>query len=292
MQFLTIDVEEWYHANYEGMVAHQGNGVDSHLSENVDRLIDLCDASGVKTTCFVLGEVAVRYPQIVRKLADAGHEIASHGHAHEAVNALGPERFKADVIRANHALEDVTGLPVLGYRAPSFSVDRENLDWFYATLEDAGLVYSSSIFPGRTFLYGIEDFPAEIHYPQTSRGRTSILEVPVNRLRVMNWDMGLYFRLFPAAFIRYYIRRQEKRGRHTVIYLHPREIDTDQPRLDLPPLPSLIHYWGVSGCERKIKEVLTRGPRDYLRMADLIEEAHVKRAQHREAPASRGEHAP
>ncbi len=269
MEFLTLDIEEWYHANYDGMGEPATASAATHLESNVDRLIDLCDRANVKSTCFVLGEVAERKPRVVQKLAAAGHEIASHGFAHRSVNSMTPAEFRSDIISTNSLLEEITGQPVLGYRAPSFSVDETCITWFYDILAEAGLKYSSSVFPGKTFLYGISGFPPAIHFPRVRGDPVSVLEVPVNAIRFFNRDFGLYFRLFSASFIGRYIRRNAVRGTHTVLYLHPREIDPDQPRLDLPMLPSLVHYWGVRGCERKVERVLARADGEFIRMSEI-----------------------
>ena len=265
--FLTLDIEEWYHANYEGLDPVT-QPQETHLEALVERLIDLCAERGVRTTCFVLGSVAEAKPGIVKKLHRAGHEIASHGYGHELVHPMGPARFADDLRVSCDILEALTGEKVLGYRAPSFSVTREALPWYYEALENAGLTYSSSVFPGRTFLYGIPDFPDRIHAPVISGQRRNIVEFPVPVVRIAGKQMGLYIRLFPGWAIARRMARDNRAGKPVVLYVHPREIDPHQPRLPLPFLQSVIHYWGIQGCEAKLQFLLKHA--QFGRMQDAV----------------------
>jgi polysaccharide deacetylase family protein (PEP-CTERM system associated) len=250
--FLTFDIEEWHHANYSG-VAPAAAERETALESQVERLIELCAEHDVRTTCFVLGCIAQAKPSVVRKLHAAGHEIASHGCAHELVCTMGPARFAEDLRVSCALLEDITGERVSGFRAPSFSVTRETLAWYYDVLEEAGLAYSSSVFPGRTFLHGVPDFPARIHRPVVAGKRRGIVEFPVPVVRLAGWQIGLYIRLFPAWAIARRIARENRAGNPVVLYVHPREIDPAQPRLPLRWPQSLIHYWGIRGCEAKLR---------------------------------------
>jgi polysaccharide deacetylase family protein (PEP-CTERM system associated) len=253
--FLTFDIEEWYHANYSAALLSAA-ATETKLESLVDRLIDLCAEHDVHTTCFVLGSIARAKPSVVKKLHAAGHEIASHGCHHELVHAMGPTRFAADLGVSCALLEDITGERIRGFRAPSFSVTREILPWYYAALESAGLIYSSSVFPGRTFLYGVPNFPACIHRPLISERPCAIVEFPLPVVRLAGQQLGLYIRLFPAWAIARRIARDNRHGRPVVLYVHPREIDPAQPRLPLRWPQSLIHYWGIRGCEAKLRVLL------------------------------------
>lgn len=256
--FITLDVEEWYHANYEGVDFDRYRHKGSRLSQNVDRLIALFARHEVKITCFVLGQVAEEHPDVVKRLHAAGHEIASHGCDHRLVYTMTPEEFKEDVKRSCGLLGDITGERVRGFRAPSWSVIEKVRPWYYDTLEAQGLSYSSSVYPGRTFLYGIEGASEKPHYPEI-RGRVSpVLEIPCPVVRLLGKAMGFYIRLFPAWFMARYMTKENARGKSVFIYIHPREIDPDQHRLDLPFLTSLIHYWGIRSCERKIDALTAR----------------------------------
>ena len=266
--FLTFDIEEWYHANYEGLDQVR-QPRETHLEALVERLIDLCAERQVRTTCFVLGSVAEAKPGIVRKLHRAGHEIASHGYGHELVYPMGPARFAEDLRVSCDILEALSGEKVLGYRAPSFSVTREALPWYYDALETAGLTYSSSVFPGRTFLYGVPDFPDRIHAPVLSGRRRNIVEFPVPVVRIAGKQMGLYIRLFPGWAIARRMARENRAGKPVVLYVHPREIDPQQPRLELPFFQSVIHYWGIQGCEAKLRFILKHA--QFGRMKDAVQ---------------------
>ena len=267
---LTFDVEEWYHANYEGCGPAPHAGQPTNLDALTGRLLDLCARHGVKSTFFVLGSVAEASPSIVRAIHAAGHEVASHGYGHQSVRAMTPGEFRADLKRSCGILEGITGQKVVAYRAPSFSVTAETLGWFYQALEESGILCSSSVFPGRTFLYGIPGFPATIHYPVVNGREARVLEIPMPRVRLLGRDLGLYVRLFPAWFLRSRIERDNRGGRPVTLYVHPREIDPDQPRLALGWPVSLIHYWGIAGCERKLDALLASLPGRFGRVCDLL----------------------
>jgi polysaccharide deacetylase family protein (PEP-CTERM system associated) len=211
-------------------------------------------------------------PHIVKKLYDAGHEIACHGYGHQLVSRMRQGEFRDDLIRARTILEDITGESVIGYRAPSYSVNKGNIGWYYETLEELGFKYSSSIFPVRTFLYGIDGFPENMHYPVVNGRRRGVLEIPVPVVNVMGSRIGLYVRLFPSWFIIDFIKRRNRTGKPVFLYLHPREIDPEQPRLRLPMLTSLIHYWGIRGCDGKVENILRSLRHKFVRMRDILSE--------------------
>jgi polysaccharide deacetylase family protein (PEP-CTERM system associated) len=268
--FLTFDIEEWYHANYDGMREPDAAGAPTRLDKLVDRLIALCERYRVRATCFVLGSVAREKPEIVRSLHRAGHEIASHGVGHRALWQMDARAFHQDLALSRRILEDITGEAVAGYRAPSFSVRRETLGWFYDVLEANEMAYSSSVFPGRTFLYGVPDFPTRIHRPVVEGRTRTVLEFPMPRVDWLGRQMGLYFRFFSARAILRRMQSDREAGGSTVLYLHPREIDPDQPRLNLPFWQKRIHYWGIRGCERKLERVLSAPGNHFARMKDFV----------------------
>jgi peptidoglycan-N-acetylglucosamine deacetylase len=270
--FLTFDIEEWYHVNYEGVDMSRYHGQPTHLESLVDRLIDICGQHEVRTTCFILGDVGRRTPAVVKRLHANGHEIASHGYAHESVHPMTPEGFRADLKLSCDVLENLTGEKVLGFRAPSFSIRQDTLQWFYPVLESLGLRYSSSVFPGQTFLYGIPDFPQHVHYPVVSAVTQKILEFPMPRVEFMGKQMGLYFRLFPAWMILRKILTDNRVGRPVILYIHPREIDVDQPRLPLHGFEKLIHYWGIRTCEAKLRAVLCAMSSRFCAFRDVLDD--------------------
>jgi polysaccharide deacetylase family protein (PEP-CTERM system associated) len=268
--FLTFDIEEWFHANYAGIDSEQFADQETNLERLVDELIELCARHSVRTTCFVLGTVGQRSPAVVKKLHRAGHEIASHGHSHTTVYSMTAASFKADLVLSCDILEQITGTKVLGFRAPSFSLREDTLDWYYPVLEEAGLQYSSSVFPGKTFLYGISSFPEHIHRPEVHGRPTSILEFPMPVVRFMGKEMGLYIRLFSAGMLQKRLARENASGKPVILYVHPREIDPFQPRLPLPFIQSVVHYWGIKNCKRKLDTLMSMLPEGFGRICDAL----------------------
>jgi polysaccharide deacetylase family protein (PEP-CTERM system associated) len=269
LNLLTFDIEEWYHANYEGFDPAAYLNQPTRLDFLTGRLLELCARHQVRSTFFVLGSVAEAKPAIVRQIHSAGHEVASHGYGHQSVRGMTPAAFRADLHRSCALLESITGEKVFAYRAPSFSVTAEILPWFYEALEAEGILYSSSVFPGRTFLYGIPEFPRQVHYPVVAGRRAGVLEIPMPRVRWFGRDLGLYVRLFPAWYFRRRIQRDNRAGCTVTLYIHPREIDPAQPRLPLRWPVSLIHYWGIAGCERKLDSLVAALPGRFGRVRDL-----------------------
>lgn len=269
--FLTFDVEEWYRVNYEGTNAAELTCLPGWMERLTDKLLEICGEAGCRSTFFVLGSVARDYPRMVRQIAAAGHEVASHGFAHKSIFSMTPEDFEEDLRRSCGILESLTGQAVRGFRAPSFSVTRAVLPWFYTALERDGLIYSSSVFPGKTFLYGIPDFPRQPHRPSIDGRRTAITEFPITRVDFSGRTLGLYVRLFPASFLRRQIRAENAAGRPAMFYVHPREIDPAQPRLTLPWPQSFIHYFGVRGCEAKLRQLLRTGPGPFLSISEALD---------------------
>ena len=269
--FLTFDIEEWYRVNYAGVDCANMTCAPGWMERCTDTLLDICAEARCTSTFFVLGAVAEEYPDMVRRISAAGHEVASHGFAHKAVSQMSPAEFSEDLWRSCGVLESLTGKPVRGFRAPSFSVTREVLPWFYEALESAGLDYSSSVFPGRTFLYGIADFPRGVHRPVVEGRRTRVTEFPATRVKFLGKALGLYVRLFPVSFLRRVIRKENAAGRPGMLYVHPREVDPDQPRLPLPWPQSSIHYFGVRGCESKLRRIAGGAPGNFVSIAEALD---------------------
>ncbi|MEK7578822.1 MAG: polysaccharide deacetylase family protein [Patescibacteria group bacterium] len=272
---LTFDIEEWYHANYERIDFRIYETMPSRLGINVDKIIEICDRHQIKATCFIVGTVAENNPQLVKKLHNAGHEIASHGYQHKLIYEMTPDEFYNDAKKSVDILEDLIGEKVLGFRAPSWSVKKDTLLWFYQTLENLGLRYSSSVYPGQTFLYGIPDFPAYIHHPRLENKLSAILEVPVPVTKIMGkkigFSGGFYLRFFPSYAVIRWTRQENKNRKSIFFYLHPREIDPTERRLPLPLLPRIIQYWGVNQCEKKLQRILGALPPSFYRMKELLQ---------------------
>jgi polysaccharide deacetylase family protein (PEP-CTERM system associated) len=259
---LTFDVEEYFHAEAFSRVLRpeEWPTLESRVTSSTERLLDILDRDGVRATFFVLGWVADRHPALVREIASLGHEIACHGHGHRMIQHLSRDEFARDVTQAKRALEDATGLPVLGYRAPTFSIMRETL-WSLDVLAEAGFRYDSSIFPIVHDRYGIPDAPRFPHRLKTPSG-CEMIEFPPSTIVLMGRRVpvagGGYFRLFPYRVTRRAIRRLNHRdGQPAMVYLHPWEFDPEQPRLPVGPLTRFRHLVNVGRTEARLRRLLS-----------------------------------
>lgn len=258
---MSIDVEEHFQVwalagNYPK--AHWDQQT-SRVAGNTHKLLDALAERGQRATFFVLGWVAQRHPLLVQEIAQAGHEVASHGHEHDLVYKMGPDDFAADIQTSKAILQDITGEPVIGYRAPSFSIG-EQTPWAYELLAEAGYRYSSSSHPVANDHYGGR---RKISVPETIDG---IMEIPISTLQspIKNVRLpfagGGYFRLLPLAWslgaVAHLARRQ---AQPIMFYLHPWEIDPDQPRPNKLSLKTrLRHYRGLGQCYDRFCQLLDR----------------------------------
>jgi polysaccharide deacetylase family protein (PEP-CTERM system associated) len=258
---ITIDVEDYFHVSaFDGVVPrHQWDRLESRVCENTERLLVIFDEHRVRATFFILGLVAERFPDLARRIASLGHEIASHGYAHRLVYDQTPAAFREDVRRAKQILEDITGTRVAGFRAPSYSITPRSL-WALDTLIEEGYAYDASIFPIYHDRYGI---PLSARHPYwIDRDAGSILEIPGSTLRWQGFNLpfggGGYFRLFPYAWTRWGMARLNRdEGRPAVYYLHPWEIDPGQPRLQSSCLTALRHYKNLDKTEGRLRRLLS-----------------------------------
>ncbi len=256
---LTIDVEDYFQVS--ALAPHfprnTWDDVPCRVERNVDRILELLDGHGAHATFFTLGWVAERYPLLVRRIVGGGHEIASHGYAHERASALSPKAFTADITLAKAVLEDITGQPVAGYRAPSFSIGKANL-WAHDCIAEVGYSYSSSVYPVKHDHYGIPDAP---RFPW--RLDNGLIEIPVTTMRWLgrNWPAGGggYFRLLPYALSRWQIERVNRDDRRPAIfYFHPWEIDPGQPRVaDATAKTRFRHYINLDRTEARLGRLLS-----------------------------------
>lgn len=276
---MTVDVEDYFQVSaFEGHVSRsQWNTLESRVLRNTEVLLTMFEGAGVSATFFVLGWVAERFPALVRQIALAGHEVASHGYEHRLVYSMTPAEFRDDLRRAKAVLEAAAGFPVLGYRAPSFSITRRSL-WALDVLIDEGYVYDASIYPVHHDRYGIPDWPRHIH--QVTRTGGSIWELPGSTARwaATNFPIGGggYFRLLPYGWTRRGIARMNDQERQpAVFYLHPWEIDPDQPRLRVGGLSGLRHYRNLDKTQGRLYRLLRDfrfGPvQNVLRLAGFRE---------------------
>ena len=276
---LSVDVEDWFQVGaFERTIDRADWDRLTHRVEaNTDAVLALFAEAGVHATFFTLGWVAERYPALMRRIADAGHEVASHGYDHARVFTFTPDQFRADLAKSRAILEDATGRPVTGYRAPSFSIDPRT-PWAHAILAEAGYRYSSSVAPIRHDHYGWPDSPRFAWKPLPD---SPLVELPVTTAKWGNRTLaaggGGFFRLLPYAFSRWAIRQvNEQAGRPAIIYFHPWEIDPDQPRVAGAPLRSrLRHYSNLSVMAAKLRRLT----RDFAwTRVDALADAEAARA--------------
>lgn len=256
---LTIDVEDYFQVSALApyIARADWDRRECRVARNMARILALLERHRVKATFFTLGWIAERYPSLVREIVAQGHELASHGYGHERANQLEPAAFRADIERAKHILEDIAGVAVLGYRAPSFSIDARNRAWAFEALARAGYRYSSSVYPVRHDHYGMPDAPRFRHWTATG-----VLEVPPTTVRWLkrNWPAsgGGYFRLLPYALSKRMIEHVNRHdGEPAVFYFHPWELDPEQPRVPgIDAKTRFRHYLNLDRMERRLERLL------------------------------------
>jgi polysaccharide deacetylase family protein (PEP-CTERM system associated) len=268
---LSVDVEDWFHILdiASAPPIETWHTLPSRVEANFRRLMDIFEAHQAHVTCFFLGWVAERFPHLVRDAAGRGHEIASHGYAHELVYTMTREQFLADAVRSRKILEDTSGTPVTGYRSAGFSVTEKTM-WFFAALSEAGYRYDSSVFPagrGHGGMRGARRDPYRI-----KEGGANLTEFPITVASLFGKPMcffgGGYLRLFPYPLVRRMARQVLSEGRPVVYYVHPREIDPDHPRLPMSAVRRFKSYVNLRSTEDKLRRILAEFPvvtfREYL----------------------------
>jgi polysaccharide deacetylase family protein (PEP-CTERM system associated) len=256
---LSVDVEDWFQVGaFETVIDRKDwDSLECRVERNTDAVMALFDEAGVKATFFTLGWVAERYPALIRRIVDAGHEIGSHGFGHDRVFTFTPDQFAADLLRSRKLIEDAAGVKVTGYRAPSFSIDQRT-PWAHQILAEQGYSYSSSVAPVKHDHYGWADAPRFAFRPVAG---SDFLEIPVTTAQFgpkrLAAGGGGFFRLLPYAFSRWAIRQvNNDEQRPAVIYFHPWEIDPDQPRVANAPLKSkLRHYTKLDVMADKLRRL-------------------------------------
>jgi polysaccharide deacetylase family protein (PEP-CTERM system associated) len=258
---LTIDVEDYYQVSaFESVVPFSDwERYESRVERNTYRLLDLLDTHGTAATFFVLSWIAERHPTLIRGLIARGHEVASHGYAHQRVYTQTPAQFREETHRSKRLLEDLTGQAVLGYRAASYSITAQSL-WALDILREEGFVYDSSIFPIRHDRYGIPTAQRFCHLLNGASGM-SLVEFPPSTVVVCGMHLpiagGGYFRLFPYSVTRWGVRRLNRKEQHpAMIYLHPWEVDPDQPRLPSNFLTRWRHFVNIPRVEGRLRRLL------------------------------------
>ncbi len=257
----TIDVEDYYQVEaFKPYIAReQWDDFDSRVERNTDMILQLLDDKSVTATFFVLGCVAERHPRIVRKIAAGGHEVASHGYSHDLVYRQTPDEFRQETLRSKGILEEQAQSPIKGYRAATYSITRDSL-WALDILVEAGFTYDSSIFPIHHDRYGIPDIDPMPHRLNTPDGR-QIVEFPISTLNTGAFNLpisgGGYFRLFPYFFTRWALRQRNRSNKGFIFYIHPWEIDREQPIIEGVGLATRFrHYNGIDRCSAKLARLL------------------------------------
>jgi len=257
---MSVDVEDYFQVSaFESHIDRsQWDSLPHRVEQNTQRILDIFDQHRVKATFFTLGWVAERYPQLIRRIVDDGHELASHGYQHTRVTEQTPEQFRQDLRISKQILEDLGGQPIVGYRAASYSIGAQNL-WALQILEEEGFHYSSSIYPVKHDLYGMPDAPRFAFRPDNA---PKLLEIPITTLNVLGRNMpcggGGFFRLYPYQFSKWayrYINANEKQP--GIFYFHPWEIDPEQPRQqNLSFKTRFRHYLNLGRTQNRLSHLL------------------------------------
>jgi polysaccharide deacetylase family protein (PEP-CTERM system associated) len=273
---MTVDVEDYFQVSaFEPYIERRAwDSQECRVERNVDRILGLFDRHGVKATFFTLGWIAERYPGMLRRMVDEGHEIASHGWSHVRVTQQERRAFHDDVVRTKKLLEDVSGKAVIGYRAASYSIGADNL-WALEVLEETGHKYSSSIYPIEHDLYGMPEAPRFAFRP----GDGELLEFPVTTVRIGGRNLpcggGGWFRLVPYPLMRWAMRRVNRSdGEAAIFYFHPWEIDPEQPRQSgLDAKTRFRHYLNLARMEGRLERLLA----DFAwgRMDEVLYQPHA-----------------
>lgn len=274
---MTVDVEDYFHvaALAQSINRSQWSSMEYRAEQSTRRLLRLFDAAHIKATFFVLGWVAKRSPDLIREIYRAGHEVASHGMSHKLVYNQTPEEFESETRESKALLEDIIGAPVLGYRASTYSITRRSL-WALDILHEAGFVYDSSIFPIRHDLYGIPDAPVAPARIDTPKG-ASIVEFPMSTAQMFGLKVpvsgGGYFRLLPYWLTARGLASLNRAGRPFIFYLHPWEVDPEQPRIKASWKSRLRHYTNLHRCETRLRRLVSEfqfGP-----VRDVLHSQHI-----------------
>ena len=257
---MSVDIEEYFQVGaFENTIPRDAwETIGSRVEHNTGRVLDLFAGAGVRATFFTLGWVAERHPRLIQRIVREGHELASHGYAHDRVHTFTPDQFRADLARARGLLEDAGGVPVRGYRAPSFSIGKANA-WALTVLAEEGYEYSSSVAPIAHDHYGWPNAPRFAFRPVPGH---DLIEIPITTARAGGRPVsfgGGFFRLLPYAFARWALAQVNRRdGEAAVFYFHPWEIDPGQPRVEGAPLRSRVrHYTNLGAMAGKLRRLMT-----------------------------------
>jgi len=258
---LTIDVEDYFHVSaFADHIDQQEWGSHTlRVENNTQRLLDIFDEYDVKATFFVLGWVAERTKGLIREIAARGHEVACHGYSHQLVYNQTPEVFREETVRSKNILESVIQARVRGYRAASYSITKHSR-WALDILAETGFDYDSSIFPVRHDRYGMPDAPGHPYKLEMQKG-ACLVEFPLSTAKIFHYRLpiagGGYFRLYPYWLSRAGLKQINRQQKPFIFYLHPWEIDPDQPRISASWFSRFRHYNNLDKCESRLRALLT-----------------------------------
>lgn len=256
---LTIDVEDYFQVeNFKKEIKFSDwSTYESRVEANTEKVLGILSEKDIKATFFVLGWIAERYPELIKKIHEDGHEVANHGYAHQLIYDQAQEEFREDLKKSKKILEDIIGEKVMGYRAPSFSITHKST-WALDILMEEGFAYDSSLFPIYHDLGGLPDakrYPNKMH-----NHKHEIIEIPMSTVKVAGNNVpfsgGGYFRLLPYGLIRWAAKRVNNEGYPVVVYLHPWEFDESQPRIKTRNIKRFRHYVNIYKTEEKFKKLL------------------------------------
>jgi len=255
---MTVDLEDWHHS-IDSIPFEDWDKYESRVEANTYKILENFKESDVKATFFILGYIAEKYPSLVKEISSLGHEIATHGYSHRLIYRLTPKEFRDDLKRSIAAIEDVSRQKVLGFRAPYWSITKESY-WALDILQEEGIIYDSSIYPIKTYLYGIPDAPV-YPYVVKENNRKKLIEFPPSTVTVFGKRVpvagGFYMRLLPYWFIKSGIKRINKDGQSAIVYIHPPEFDPQKPVVKLPFMEKILHYYNLDVMEGKIKQLIS-----------------------------------
>lgn len=258
---LSIDVEDYFQVSAaESIIRYKDwDGYESRVVKNTKKILSILKEFNIKATFFVLGWIAERFPELVKEIYLQGHEVACHGYNHRLVYNQGAKVFREDIRKAKAILEEITGSQIIGYRAPSSSITNKSL-WALEILIEEGFQYDSSIFPVRHNRYGIPNGERFIHKIDLGEKGT-IIEFPLSTVRVFGSNFAIsgggYLRFYPLVLVKWAIEHINKEGYPAMVYIHPWEIDPEQPRMELPGLSKFKHYVNLSKHSDKLKSLLS-----------------------------------
>ena len=274
---ISVDVEDYFHVEAFARVVDRNNwgAYASRVERNTELILDLFDERQIKGTFFILGWVAERYPKLVRRITERGHEPACHSYWHRLIYKLTPEEFREDTQRAKNCIEQAAATPIYGYRAPSFSITGRSV-WALDVLAELGFRYDSSVFPVKHDTYGVPDAPRRPFRIETPFG--PIVEFPMATFRFGTGPNlpiagGGYLRMLPFSYTRMGVRRAWSEGLPVVSYIHPWEIDPEQPRIDAPLKSRMRHYTNLGKTEARLRKLLALGEFKSFRDSGLADSA-------------------